>query len=195
MANLTTQDAVNLIKEAIDTYVADYTYTIGSQDTYAVSIHHAINIGDISAGTQTNDIKITLDGESVTVTSTDLDIRDLAYTQDSVRTHAQALTSNGVDDGDYNVTLSANTATQIPESGNVPAYDYVLILGKRSDTAMVWGATTSIVVASAIDKGIPLQSSTGAATIRLKANENIYVACSATKDLDYTIMSIEEGNN
>ena len=53
-------------------------------DFLEINSDGSINIGDISAGTQTNDVKITLDGEDVNVTATDLDIRDLVHTQDSV---------------------------------------------------------------------------------------------------------------
>ncbi len=43
-----------------------------------------LDIKDISAGTQTNDVKITMDGEEVTVNATDLDIRDLTSASDDV---------------------------------------------------------------------------------------------------------------
>ncbi|MDD4083553.1 MAG: hypothetical protein PHD05_09250, partial [Sphaerochaetaceae bacterium] len=43
-----------------------------------------VNIGDLSAGIQTNDVKVTLDNEEITVNATDLDIRDLSSTTDSV---------------------------------------------------------------------------------------------------------------
>jgi len=46
--------------------------------------HQQIDIVDISKGTQTNDVKITLDGETVTVSATDLDIRDLSSATDSI---------------------------------------------------------------------------------------------------------------
>lgn len=43
-----------------------------------------MDIGDISKGTQTNDVKVTLNGEVVVVSATDLDIRDLTSVSDSV---------------------------------------------------------------------------------------------------------------
>ncbi len=61
-----------------------------------------INIQDISSGTQTNDVKITLDGESVLVTATDLDIRDLTSVSDSV---------SAVQSGTWNI----GTVTTLPD--------------------------------------------------------------------------------
>ena len=96
----------------------------------------------------------------------------------------------GAKDTDYKVSLVANTATQIPEADNVPDYDYVLVLGNRSDTNMVWGNSAGIIVTGAIDKGILLAKTNGAMNIKLNASETIYVACSAEKDLNYTIFKI-----
>lgn len=221
----------------------DFSFTIGSQETIPVSIHHQVNIGDISAGTQTNDLKITLDGEEViiythdngdVIGSTDnlvlagirnsagnasylqgtsdnadglavsgggnnLRVTSITYKYNGTtfdrwtgEVKTPVLTNDGADDGDFTSSLTANTATQIPST--VPAYDYVLILGNRSDTAMIWGVTNSIATGSALTRGIPLQATTGTASIKLKANESVFVACSAAKDLDYTIMSIKEAS-
>jgi len=90
------------VKESIDSI----------KDTDGIKkITDNVNIGDVSAGTQTNDVKITLDsevvevdatgqgdvpitldGEDVNVTATDLDIRDLSETTDAVSIY-------GSDDG------------------------------------------------------------------------------------------------
>lgn len=128
-----------LLMYASDLDIRDLSHTQDSvkvgdgTDFLAVNADGSINIGDISAGTQTNDVKITLDGEAITiasgqsiqitdgtdtlainndgslnavVTATDLDIRDLSHTQDSVKI------GDGVDflainaDGSINVAMS-----------------------------------------------------------------------------------------
>lgn len=323
---------------------SDYAFTIGTQDTFAMSLHQQLDIGDISAGTQTNDVVITLDGEEVTTnpstsvvdsgnsttteltgdavfTGTGLDCE--GYTSVTITVHAEVdsatngmqfqfstdntnwddsydfnldasssqtrrfqfpitakyfrvkytngsgaqtagqfrvqtmhhrsdvltsihriddsilgdrstqlvksviagettaggggfvnvkvnpsgtltveaevsktpiLDTSGAEDNDYKVTLTANTATQVPEAGNVPNYDYVLLLGNTSDTAMVHGNSTGIIDTGAVDKGIPLAASSGAASFKLKADEVLYVACAAAKQLNYTIFSVVEAS-
>jgi len=100
------------------------------------------------------------------------------------------LGTGGAKDTDYKVSLSANTATQIPEAANVPNYDYVLVIGNRSDTDMVWGNSSGIIDGGAIDKGTLLLKTSGAATMKLAADDFIYVACSGAKQLNYTIFQI-----
>ncbi len=106
---------------------------------------------------------------------------------------APILDTAGAKDTDYKVTLTINTATQVPESANVPAYDYVLILSNRSDTAMVHGNSTGIIVSAAIDKGTVLDATNGKFAVKMKANTFLRVACAGIdKQLDYTIYSIGE---
>lgn len=72
-----------------------------------------VNIGDLSAGTQTNDVKITLDNEEVTVNATDLDIRDLSSTTDSV-------SIEGGNTSDVKVTLDSETVEVVQSTaGNL----------------------------------------------------------------------------
>lgn len=98
--------------------------------------------------------------------------------------------TSGAKDTDYKITIPANVATQVPASANVPNYDYVLVLGNRSDTNMVWGNSTGIIDGGSIDKGTPIVKTSGAANIKLNANKYIYVACSGARQLNYTIFQI-----
>ena len=64
------------------------------------------------------------------------------------------------------------------------------MLGNRTASDMVWGNSSGIVSGGAIDRGIPLIKESGAVSMKLNANETVYVACSATRQLDYTILQI-----
>ena len=100
------------------------------------------------------------------------------------------LGTDGAKDSDYDVTLVANTATQIPEAANVPDYNYVLVLGNRSDADMVWGNSTDLISGGAIDTGIPILKESGTMNIRMAAGKFIYIACAAIKEMGYTIFQI-----
>jgi len=100
------------------------------------------------------------------------------------------LGTDGDKDADYEIALVANTATQIPAAASVPDYNYVLVLGNRSNTDMVWGNSTTIVVGGVIGMGIPIVSVRGAMNIRMSADKFIYVACAAAKEINYTIFQI-----
>lgn len=178
------------------TFPEELVSSIDGVEVLKVGVWHVVPVSatdlDIRALDSSTDSVSAVQSGTWTVSATDLDVRNLTASADSVKNVSQVLSNDGADDGDYILTLTANTATQIPESANVPDYDYVLVLGNRSDTAMIWGSKNGIANGSAIIKGIPLQSETGAVPIKLKANENIFVACSAAKDVNYTIMSVEE---
>ena len=80
-----------------------------------------VHISDISRGTQTNDVRVTMDGETVTVSATDLDIRPL--------TNADVVTA---EQGTTPWVVSISDATP-----GTPVHDY------QASTAVLAGATST----------------------------------------------------
>jgi len=158
-------------------------------------IDGTISIGDISKGTQTNDVKITLDGErvdvqrvfnlvdgtvsvgnTVTVSATDLDIRDLSKTQDSVQ-------------------IWANTAKDGSGTNYIPLVDadghlqVDVLSGGGGGTQYTEGDTDTTITGTAMmgeggsDTLYPLQ---------LDASKNLKVAQQGTVDVQATDLDIRD---
>lgn len=81
---------------------------------------------------------------------------------------------------DTTITLTnLNTAYQVPASP--PASDYVLVISNQSDTNMTWGFQNTGTL------GNLLIATTGLASMRLAANDKIYVRCASSgKVLNYS---------
>lgn len=124
-----------------------------------------------------------------------LGIGTLVYSLFTKKAHALSFGGTGIPDPiglkhfsgtgtDLSLTLtSADTAYQCPESGSVPAADYVLNVYNGSDSDVYWGWSSDIAATSAKRRIIPTG---GTLSIDLAASDYLYLVCgSAGKVVAY----------